>query len=105
MNIQISSAAAARLHALLLQETGEEQLAVRVVPLTSGCRTPSFALELTEVPPGYLTVTVAEILFTCPPEEKEWLEGLKIDMNRDNGKFMIYHPHPPLMNSCSTAPE
>ncbi|MBN2910605.1 hypothetical protein JQC72_13960 [Polycladomyces sp. WAk] len=63
MDIQISPAAVARLKAILSQEEDGERLAVRVVPLTSGCGSPSFAIELTEARPGYLTVEKEGILF------------------------------------------
>jgi Fe-S cluster assembly iron-binding protein IscA len=95
MDIRISPLAVARLKAILAQEEDGERLAVRVVPLTSGCGAPSFAIELTEVRPDYITVKKEGILFTCPPYEKEWMDGIHIDLNRENGKFSITHSRPP----------
>lgn len=96
MNIQISPLAAARLKALLASEKDGNELAVRVVPLTSGCGSPSFALELTDICRGYEIAEAEGIRFTCPPAEKAWLDGIVIDFNRENGKFIIHHPRPPL---------
>jgi len=101
MDIRISPTAVARLKAILSQEEDGERLAVRVVPLTSGCGSPSFAIELTEVRPGYLTVEKEGILFACPPYEKEWMDGIHIDLNRENGKFSITHSKPPGGWGCS----
>ncbi|OYD07474.1 hypothetical protein [Paludifilum halophilum] len=103
MNIQIHPLAAARLRTLLSGEEGGEKLAVRIVPLTSGCNTPSFALELTEVLPGYVTTTAEGVPFTCPPAEKEWLDGIIIRLNRESGKFHLYHPHPPSLPDCPSS--
>jgi Fe-S cluster assembly iron-binding protein IscA len=100
MNIYISPLAALRLKAILMQEEDGENLAVRVVPRTSGCGTPSFALELTEPIPGSFTVTAEGVPFTCPPLEKGWLDGIIIDINRENGKFIVHHPHPPAESGC-----
>ncbi|GGE09142.1 hypothetical protein GCM10011571_08100 [Marinithermofilum abyssi] len=101
MDIQLSDLAAARLKALLLDEPDSDRLAVRVIPLTSGCSTPSFALELTDIREGYIVTEVKGISFACPPGETGWLDGIVIDLNRENGKFSIYHPDPPFLPDCS----
>ncbi|WP_139179430.1 iron-sulfur cluster biosynthesis family protein [Lihuaxuella thermophila] len=100
MNIQLSELAAIRLKLLISGERSPEPLAVRVVPLTSGCSAPSFALELTEILPEYETKTEKGIVFAWLPSESAWMDGLVIDLNRENGKFSIYHPHPPFMSDC-----
>ncbi len=73
MNIRISPLAAARLNILLHWEGEGEHLAVRLVPLTSGCGTSSFTLELTEVRPDDLVIWAEGVPFTCPKSEKTWL--------------------------------
>ncbi|MDR6225953.1 hypothetical protein [Desmospora profundinema] len=100
MDIQISRQAAARLTAILMQEPDADRLAVRVVPLTSGCSTPSFALELTEVNPGSYLTEAAGVPFTCPPAEKGWLDGIVIDWRKETDSFSIYHPSPPFSTLC-----
>ncbi|MFC4076347.1 iron-sulfur cluster biosynthesis family protein [Salinithrix halophila] len=100
MNIRISPLAAARLRALLAAEETEEALLVRVVPLTSGCSTPSFALELTEARPGFRIVEAEGVPFTCPEEETDWLDGLVIELDRTSGKFSLLHPDPPFLSDC-----
>ncbi|MBD1372696.1 hypothetical protein IC620_10045 [Hazenella sp. IB182357] len=100
MNIELSDLAAARLAMILQQESTEEPLAVRVIPLTSGCATPSFAIEITESLPHYEKGSAKAIPFVWEPEEAAWMDGLIIDLNRENGKFTIYHPHPPFRSDC-----
>lgn len=100
MNIQLSDLAALKLKLLIYQEPSSVPLAVRIIPLTSGCSTPSFALELTEISPGYEMAVVKEITFAWPPSEAAWMDGLVIDLNRENGKFSIFHPHPPFISDC-----
>lgn len=100
MHIELSDLAALKLRLLILEEKSEHPLAVRVIPLTSGCSTPSFALELTEVLPSYESTMVKELLFAWLPEEREWMNGIVIDINRENGKFIIFHPNPPFMSNC-----
>ena len=100
MNIRISNQAAARLHALLLEEPDQDKLSVRLVPLSTGCGTPSFALELTEVRPGFFTTETKGIRFSYSPEEKDWLDGIVIDWNRETHKFSIFHPEPLLSDDC-----
>ncbi|SFJ47375.1 iron-sulfur cluster biosynthesis family protein [Thermoflavimicrobium dichotomicum] len=100
MNIQLSPLAAAKLKLILMEENTEHPLAVRVIPLTSGCSTPSFAIELTEVRPEFETQAVEDIVFAWLPQEAAWMDGLVIDLNRENGKFSIYHPNPPFMSDC-----
>jgi Fe-S cluster assembly iron-binding protein IscA len=101
MDIRISPSAVAQLKRILSQEEDGERLAVRVVPLTSGCGSSAFAIELTEVRPGYITVEKEGILFTCPPYESQWMDGILIDLNRENGKFTILHPRPPREWVCN----
>lgn len=102
VHIHLSDLAAAKLQWLLYQEsrTSDKPLGVHVIPLTSGCNTPSFALELSEFSPNCLTQTEKEVPFFWTAEESAWMDGLQIDLNRDNGKFAIYHPHPPYMSEC-----
>lgn len=104
MDIHISPTAAARLTALLLQEPDGERLAVRVVPLTSGCSTPSFALELTEKQPNMLHLVVSGVPFTCLPSEKAWLDGIVIDWRKETDTFSLFHPHPPFTSPCPSSP-
>ncbi|PTM57598.1 hypothetical protein [Desmospora activa] len=102
MNIHISQMAAARLTALLMQEPDADRLAIRVVPLTSGCSTPSFALEMTEVQPGMFQTKASEVPFTCLPHEKTWLDGIVIDWQKETNTFSVFHPHPPFTSACPT---
>ncbi|MBA4494872.1 hypothetical protein ACFO25_03710 [Paenactinomyces guangxiensis] len=61
---------------------------------------PSFALELTEILPHFETEVKQGIPFVWLPAEAAWMDGLVIDLNRENGKFSVYHPHPPSMSDC-----
>ncbi|SFS77634.1 hypothetical protein [Marininema halotolerans] len=100
MNIHISTRAAARLHALLAAEEEGDTLAVRVVPLTSGCNTPSFALEITDILPGYLLVEALDVPFTAPQSEAGWLDGIVIEWDAQRDKFSVFHPNPPTLSNC-----
>lgn len=100
MKVQLSDLAAAKLLYILSQEKEHELLAFRVIPLTSGCSTPSFALELTEVLSHFETTKIKDIPFTWIPSERSWMDGLMIDLNRENGKFIIFHPNPPFQSNC-----
>jgi Fe-S cluster assembly iron-binding protein IscA len=98
MNLLVTDLAAAKLRWLLLQEG--ESLAVRVIPRTSGCGTASFALELTEIKPGFETAEIKGVLFAWSPSEEGWLNGLEIDLDRETGKFSLFHPRPPFSPDC-----
>lgn len=105
MKTSITPLAIAKLTYLLYQEQQEdERLAIRVIPLTSGCSTPSFALEITQPNPSWEQIEIEGILFAFPPKERAWLDGLFIDFNRETGKFSIYHPNPPFMSDCQLPP-
>jgi Fe-S cluster assembly iron-binding protein IscA len=98
MNLLVTDLAAAKLKWLLLQEGGP--LAVRVIPCTSGCGTSSFALELTEIKPGFETAEVNGVPFAWSPSEERWLDGLEIDLDRKTGKFSLFHSRPPFSPDC-----
>lgn len=105
MKIHISELASAKLKLILLQESNEETLAFRIVPLTSGCQTPAFALELTEVTKDEPLKFYHGIPF-LDQSEHTWLDGLRIDLNRINGKLAIYHPNPSFLMDCQiTSPK
>jgi Fe-S cluster assembly iron-binding protein IscA len=104
MNIHLSPLAAVKLKLLIMEEKSDQPLAIRVIPLTSGCNTPSFALEITEVLDKYETQTEQGILFAWLPSEVAWMDGLVIDLNRETGKFSIFHPNPPFMGECPIEP-
>lgn len=99
MQIHISELASAKLKLILYQESNEDTLAFRIVPLTSGCQTPTFALELTEVTKDQPLKFYHEIPF-LDQSEFPWLDGLMIDLNRTNGKLAIYHPNPSFLMDC-----
>jgi Fe-S cluster assembly iron-binding protein IscA len=102
MQIQLSDLAAAKLHWLLYEErkNSDHPLAIHIIPLTSGCNSPTFALEITDVNPTYETATIKGVPFVWQEDEAAWMDGLIIDLNRENGKFSIEHPHPPFMPAC-----
>jgi Fe-S cluster assembly iron-binding protein IscA len=101
MDIGLSDLAAARLKLLLWQEQAEgERLAVKVVPLTSGCGLPAFALELTEIRPSDQTVEFKGVPFAWKPAESSWLDGIRIDWDRNTDKFSVWHPRPPHEIDC-----
>lgn len=99
MDFQITELASAKLKLILLQESDTKPLAFRIVPLTTGCSTPSFALELTEISKQQKIVKYQEIPF-LDQSENPWLDGLVIDLNRNSGKFIIYHPNPGFLSDC-----
>lgn len=102
IQMHISDLAAAKLQWLLYQEQNDASapLAVRLIPMTSGCNTPSFALELMEVQPDHPTHIENNILFTWETNERSWIDGLHIDLDRNTGKFIIAHTSPPLLDNC-----
>jgi Fe-S cluster assembly iron-binding protein IscA len=102
MKIHLSPLAAAKLKLILFdaKQESSQPLVVRLVPLTSGCNTPSFALELTEMRPNLMTTTIEEICLAWHPRDAAWIDGLTIDLNRENGKFDIFQPHPPKTPYC-----
>lgn len=101
MNTTITPLAVAKLTYLLYQEKKNgEQLFFRVIPLTSGCGAPTFALEITEPRRDWIQIQIAGIPFAFPDEETIWMDGLVIDINRENGKFSIYHQNPPFFQNC-----
>lgn len=101
MNTTITPLAIAKLLVLLHDEQPSgEKLAFRVIPLTSGCSTPSFALEITERHPAWEEVLIKGILFTFPSVDRVWMEGLVIDYQLENNRFSIYHPNPPFLSDC-----
>jgi Fe-S cluster assembly iron-binding protein IscA len=100
MNIQVSELALAKMKWLIWQEQSTAPLAFRVISLTSGCGAPTFALEMTEPTPAFQTKRIDGVLFAWLPQDAKWMDGLVIDLNRENGKFSIYHPHPSFMSSC-----
>lgn len=100
MDIQLTALAAAKLKLLLWEETKDKPLAIRIVLLTSGCSTPSFALEVIEQNNELLTKTIANVPFAQYAEDKQWIDGITIDLNRENGKFHIAHPNPEQLSNC-----
>lgn len=99
MNIQISELAIATLKLYLFEEEDGQPLAFQFVPLTSGCNTPSFALELIEVRENQNIVTLHGVPFV-DQSKFDWLHGLVIDLNRSTGKLSIYHPHLSFRSNC-----
>jgi len=100
MNIHLSDRAAFKLTCILHAEKSDKPLAIRVVPLTSGCHSASLALEITDLTPRFQTKEVKSVLFAWKPDEAGWLNGLEIDVNRETGKLELFHPHPPASLSC-----
>lgn len=98
MNVKISELAVAVLKLHLLEEEKGEPLAFRIVPLTSGCNTPSFALELTERN-NQKIVEYQGIPF-IDQSEWDWIKDLVIDYNRSTGKLTISHPNPTFLSNC-----
>ena len=96
--MKISDLATAVLKLYLLEEEKEESLAFRIVPLTSGCNTPSFALELTERN-NQKIVEYQGIPF-IDQSEWDWINDLVIDYNRSTGKLTISHPNPIFLSKC-----
>ncbi|MDQ0416165.1 Fe-S cluster assembly iron-binding protein IscA [Croceifilum oryzae] len=100
MKIQISDLAAAKLLYILYQEHADQPLAFRVMAHTSGCGTASFAIDLIEVLPHFESIKIKDVPFAWIPSERAWMDGLIIDLNRDNGKFILAHPNPPSQSQC-----
>jgi Fe-S cluster assembly iron-binding protein IscA len=105
MEIQITELAAAKLRLLLWKETIDLPLAVRIVLLTSGCNTPSFGLEVIEQQNNQKQIKLRNIPFVWYTEDEQWLEGISIDINRENGKFVIEHPDPSQLTNCPMEPQ
>lgn len=99
----MSELALAKLKLILFQETGAQPLAFRIVPLTSGCSTPSFALELTEI--GKHPLTDYQGVPFLDQSEHSWLDGLVIDLDRETGKLSIFHPNPSFLSDCGLNPK
>jgi Fe-S cluster assembly iron-binding protein IscA len=105
MEIKISEIAAAKLRLLLWEETTNVPLAIHIVLLTSGCNTPSFGIEVIEQKNQMKTKTVHEIPLVWYPDDEQWLVGITIDLNRENGKFIIDHPDPSQLSNCTRQPQ
>jgi Fe-S cluster assembly iron-binding protein IscA len=105
MEIKISEIAAAKLRLLLWEETTNVALAIRIVLLTSGCNTPSFGIEVIEQKKQMKTKTVQKIPIVWYPDDEQWLVGISIDLNRENGKFIIDHPNPSQLSNCTMQPQ
>ncbi len=104
MNIQLTDLAAAKLRLLLWEEKSTSPLAIHVALLTSGCNTPSFGLEVIEPKSNMERLTISNIPFVWYTEEITWLPGITIDLNRENGKFIIIHPDSSLLTNCTMEP-
>lgn len=104
MELQLTDLAAAKLRLLLWEEKDYSDLAIRVVLLTSGCNTPSFGLEVTEQKENMRRQTFHDIPFVWYPEDEDWLVSISIDLNRENGKFIIDHPDSSLLTNCRMEP-
>lgn len=100
MELQVTKLAAAKLHLLLWAETVQNPLAIHVLLLTSGCNTPSFGLEVIEPNENMRKKTISSIPFIWYQEEETWLNGIILDINRENGKFIIEHPNYSLLTNC-----
>ncbi|MCH5583409.1 hypothetical protein MK805_00235 [Shimazuella sp. AN120528] len=105
MEIKLTELAATKLRLLLFQETINVPLAIRIVLLTSGCNTPSFGLEVIEQKSEYQKTKVRNIPFVWYPDDERWLHGISIDINRENGKFIIDHPDPSQLTNCPMVPQ
>lgn len=103
--IKITELAAAKLRLLLWEETIDVPLAIRIVLLTSGCNTPSFGLEVIEQKPELQQIKIKNIPFAWYADDEPWLEGISIDINRENGKFIIDHPNPSQLSNCPMEPQ
>lgn len=99
MNIHVSELAVAKLKLYLMEEGNAPNLAFRIVPFTTGCGTPSFGIELTEIGAHQKTIQIQGIPF-IEQTQFEWLDGLHIDLNRSSGKLSIYHPNPSFPSNC-----
>lgn len=105
MDIKLTELAAAKLRLLLWEETKDIPLAIRIVLLTSGCNTPSFGLEVIEQSAALQQTKIRDIPFVWYPDDEQWLHGISIDINRENGKFMIDHPDPSQLTNCPMEPQ
>jgi Fe-S cluster assembly iron-binding protein IscA len=105
MQIKLSELAAAKLQLLLWEETKDVPLSIRIVLLTSGCNTPSFGLEVIEPKSELQQMKIRNIPFVWYTDDEQWLGGISIDINRENGKFIIEHPDPSLLTNCPMEPQ
>lgn len=105
MEIKLTELAATKLQLLLWEETINVPLAIRIVLLTSGCNTPSFGLEVIEQRPELQRTKIRNIPFVWYADDEQWLQGISIDINRENGKFIIDHPNPSQLTNCPMEPQ
>ena len=105
MSLDISDLAAGKLHWLLYQEQQSEKhpLGVKIVSLTSGCNSPVYALEITEISPKLRQKEIKGIPFLWQAEEQDLIHGLKIDYDPAGGKFSLTRQNPPRMPDCPIA--
>lgn len=105
MSLDISDLAAGKLHWLLYQEQQSERrpLGVRIVSLTSGCNSPTYALEITEISPKLKQEKIKGISFLWNAYEQDFIHGLKIDYDPASRKFSLTHQNPPHMPNCPIA--
>jgi Fe-S cluster assembly iron-binding protein IscA len=105
MEVKLTELAAAKLRLLLWEETIDVPLAIRIVLLTSGCNTPSFGLEVIEQKSELQQTKIRNIPFAWYADDEQWLNGISIDINRENGKFIIDHPNSTQLTNCPMEPQ
>ncbi|MCS1350231.1 hypothetical protein [Mechercharimyces sp. CAU 1602] len=100
MDILITPLAAARLQLLLRAEEESVPLAIRIVPLTSGCSSPSYAIEITEKQKAYKELCVQGVPLVWNPADEKQIKGIQIDLDRQTGNLTLFHPSPPRIECC-----
>ncbi len=91
----ISSLAAARLRLLMEQEADAPELGIKLQMTSSGCGSLSFAIAITTPEKNDLSEEIEGIKLFYQEADRSWLAGLVIDLNRETGRFQIFHPRPP----------
>jgi Fe-S cluster assembly iron-binding protein IscA len=103
--IKISPPAAARLRALIDGEPDAERLGIRIAAITTGCNSSSFSIAISERNHNEQMLVVEGIRLFYRDQDIALLDGVTIDVNRQTGRFSIFHPQPPqagCLNSFSS---
>lgn len=98
----ITPLAAARLRLLIDAEPDAKELGIQLQMTSSGCGSLAFSITLTTKSKEEQSIELEGIPLIYREEDRQWLNGLVVDLNRETGRFQIFHPNPPT-TSCPVA--
>ncbi|MGD8191709.1 hypothetical protein ACQCN2_17145 [Brevibacillus ginsengisoli] len=103
INVIIKPIAAARLRLLMDAEPDANELGIQLQMTSSGCGSLAFSITLTTKSKEDRCEELEGIRLFYREGDHAWLNGLVVDLNRETGRFQIFHSNPP-STSCPIAP-